>query len=160
MDVTPLISPIGSCRTNYTRQSIHWLDEGRLGFVESRQWGLLSQCPPFRYFPNFSALSKHTVAIAYHVYIWQVSPQLSCGDTWQIWMWLKEFDKHFRKIENFAYGKINERRFSTPTHDPLLWHSYKISRSKYHIFKIYIYDIANYIYKRSQIWQYPVVHVV
>ena len=46
-------------------------------------WGLLSLFPPFRYFPNYSALSKHALAIKYHVYIWQVSPQLSCGDTCQ-----------------------------------------------------------------------------
>ena len=44
---------------------------------------------PFRYFPDFSALWIHSLAIEYHVYIWQVSPQLSCGDTCQIWMWLK-----------------------------------------------------------------------
>ena len=31
--------------------------------------GLLSQFPPFRYFPNFSVLSKYTVAIEYHIYI-------------------------------------------------------------------------------------------
>ena len=47
-------------------------------------WGLLSQFLPFRCFPNFSALSKHTLTIEYHIYIWQVSPQLSCGDTCQI----------------------------------------------------------------------------
>ena len=37
-------------------------------------WGLLSQIPPFRYFPNFSALSKHMLVIQYHIHIWQVSP--------------------------------------------------------------------------------------
>ena len=42
------------------------------------------------YFPNFLSLSKHTLAIEYHIYIWQVSPQLSCGHTYQIWMWFKE----------------------------------------------------------------------
>ena len=47
-------------------------------------WGLLNQCPPFRYYLKFSASSKHTLAIEYHVYIWQVSPQLSCGGTCQI----------------------------------------------------------------------------
>ena len=47
-------------------------------------WGLLSQFPPFRYFLKFSPLSKHTLATEYHVYIWQVSPQLSCGGTCQI----------------------------------------------------------------------------
>ena len=47
-------------------------------------WGLLRQFSTFRYFPKFSAMSKHTLAIEYHVYIWQVSPQLSCGGTLQI----------------------------------------------------------------------------
>ena len=46
--------------------------------------GLLSQFPPFRYFPIFSTPSSHTLAIKYHVYIWQVSPQLSFGGTCQI----------------------------------------------------------------------------
>ena len=52
--------------------------------------------------------------IKYHVYIWQVSPQLRCGDTCQIWMWFKESKSYFCKIENFAYGEINERSFSNP----------------------------------------------
>ena len=77
-------------------------------------WGLLSRFPPFRSFPNFSALSKHTLDIEYHVYIWQVSPQLSCGDTCQIWKWFKESNRYFCKIENFANGEINERSFSNP----------------------------------------------
>ena len=84
------------------------------GAIVGQVWGLLSQLPPFRYFPNFSALSKHTLDIKYHVYIWQVSPQLSCGDTCQIWMWFKESNSYFCKTENFAYREINERRFSNP----------------------------------------------
>ena len=77
-------------------------------------WGLLSQFPPFRYVPNFSALLKHTLAVEYHVYVCQVSQQLSCGDTCQIWMWFKEFNRYFRMTENLAYGEINERNFSNP----------------------------------------------
>ena len=77
-------------------------------------WGLLSQFPPFRYFPKFSALSKHTLTVEYRVYIWHVSPQLSCGDTCQIWMWFEESNMYFREIENFAYGEVNERSFSNP----------------------------------------------
>ena len=77
-------------------------------------WGLLSQFPPFRYFRNFSALSKHTLDIEHHVYIWQVSPQLSCCDTCQVWMWIKESNSYFCEIENFAYGETNERSFSNP----------------------------------------------
>ena len=81
---------------------------------QDQGWGLLNQFPPLRYFPNFSALSKHPFVLEYHVYIWQVSPQLSCGDSCQIWMWLKESNSHFCKIENFGYGEINERSFSNP----------------------------------------------
>ena len=76
--------------------------------------GLLSQFSPFRYFPHFSLLSKQTLAIEYRVYIWQVSPQLSCGDTCQIWMWFRDSNRYFCKIENFAYGEISERSFSNP----------------------------------------------
>ena len=83
---------------------IHW-DQG---------WGLLSQFPPFRYFPNFSALSKQTLAFEYHVYIWQVSPQLSCGDICQILMWFEKSYMYFCHIENFAYGENNEQSFSNP----------------------------------------------
>ena len=86
------------------------------GFNKHQGWGLLSQFSLFRYFPHFPLLSKHTLAIEYHVYIWQVSPQLSCGDTWQIWMWFKESNRYFCKIENFAYGKISERSFSNNPH--------------------------------------------
>ena len=32
-------------------------------------WGLLNQFAPFRYFPNFPALSKHMLTIEYHVYV-------------------------------------------------------------------------------------------
>ena len=77
-------------------------------------WGLLNQFPPLRYFPNFSSLSKHTLTVKYRIYIWQVSPQLSCGDTCQIWMWFDESNMYFCVTENFAYGKINERSFSNP----------------------------------------------
>ena len=54
------------------------------------------------------------LAIDYHVYIWQMSPQLSCGDTCQIWMWFKGSSSYFCKIENFAYGEINEQSYSNP----------------------------------------------
>ena len=89
-------------------------------------WGLLRRFPPFRYFPNFSTSPKHMLAIEYHVHIWQVSPQLSCGDTCQIWMRFKECNRYFCQIENFAYGEIDERNFSNPhpwtNDDPIYWH--------------------------------------
>ena len=76
--------------------------------------GLLSQFPPFRYFPNFSESQKHTLAIEYRVHIWQVSPQLRCGGTCQIWMWLKWSNRCIYKIEYSAYGEIKERSFNNP----------------------------------------------
>ena len=64
-------------------------------------WGSLFQIPPFHYVPSFSELWKHLLFIEYHIHIWQVSPQLSCGDTCQLWMWFEEFNKYFCKIKNF-----------------------------------------------------------
>ena len=43
--------------------------------------GWLRQFPPFRHFSKFSSLWIYTSAVEYHIYIWQVSLQLSCGDT-------------------------------------------------------------------------------
>ena len=77
-------------------------------------WGLLSQFPPFRYFPTFSALSKHMLAIEYHVHTWQVSPQFSCGDTCQIWMCGEESNRYICETENFAFREIDQQNFSNP----------------------------------------------
>ena len=82
--------------------------------IHTQGWGLLSQFTPFHYFPNFSALSKHRLAIEYHVYILHVSPQPSCSDTCKKWMWFKEYNRYVCKIENLVYGEINEWSFSTP----------------------------------------------
>ena len=74
-------------------------------------WWLLSQFSPFPYFSDFSELlSNHTLAIGCHLFIWHVSPQLSC----QLWKWLNQSNRYFFKIENIAYGEINEMRFSNP----------------------------------------------
>ena len=70
--------------------------------------------PPVPLFPNFSAVWKQ-LAMEYHVYICEVSPHLSCVGTCQIWMWFKESNRYFCKIEIFAYGEINEWSFSNPT---------------------------------------------
>ena len=61
-------------------------------------WGLLSQLLPFRYFPNFSAFSKHTLDIEYHMNI--------CHRSWAAATPVKyEFDLKNLK-ENFARSKI------------------------------------------------------
>ena len=58
---------------------------------------------------------KHTSCIEYHVYIWQVSPQPSCGDTCQIWMWFKEYNGHFCEIEYMLTEKLTNGALITPT---------------------------------------------
>ena len=70
-----------------------------------KNWrGLLNWFPSFCYIPNFSALSKHTLAfVEYHVQIWLVSSQMSCGDTHQthddVIKW-----KHFQRYWPFVRG--------------------------------------------------------
>ena len=61
------------------------------------------------------------LAIEYHVHIWQVSPQVSCGDACRIWMCYNESNRYFGRIENLAYGEINERKFSNlhPCYNPV-----------------------------------------
>ena len=48
-----------------------------------RGWGFLSQFALFRYCRHISSLSKRTLVIKNHVYmyIWQVSPELNSSDT-------------------------------------------------------------------------------
>ena len=87
-----------------------WLDhhpdnQHRIQFT-SLEVGLLSRFPPFLYFPNFSTSRKYMLAIEYHVHIWQVSLQLSCGDTCQIWMRCKECKWYFCQIENVLMEKL------------------------------------------------------
>ena len=129
--------------------SVPWVSARQIT-PAARGGGLLSQFPPFRYFPNFSSLSKHTLAVKYSVYIWQVSPQLSCGDTCQIWMWFEESNMYFCKIENFGYGEINERSFSNPhpntglmlpLHKPILWMSWMSALD----IQVYCSDLHNVI---------------
>ena len=77
-------------------------------------WGSLNQFLPLRWFPNVSQLSKHWIPIEYHVHIWRMSPQLSCGDTRQIWKWFKELSRYICHIINVLNGEIKEWSFSYP----------------------------------------------
>ena len=77
----------------------------------------------------------------YHVHIWQVLPQLSCGDTCQIWMRCKECNRYFCEIEIFAYGEIDERSFSNPHPRVRTWGRLKIRILSYR------YRQSHYIYR-------------
>ena len=61
--------------------------------------------------PDFSRLSKHWLPIEYHVHIWQVSPQLNCCDTRQIWKWFEELNSYICQISNFLKGVMKGQGF-------------------------------------------------
>ena len=62
-----------------------------------------------------SELPSCCLPVWYHINIWQVSPQLSCGDTWQIWTWFEVSNIHFCRIKISHNREINKRSFSNPT---------------------------------------------
>ena len=95
-----------------------------------QRWGLLSQFSSFPYFPSFFQHCQTTLTIEYHVYIWRVSPQLSCGDTCQIWMWFKESNRYFCKIDNIVHRETHERNLSN--HNLFL----AMSSSNYHTWMV------------------------
>ena len=54
----------------------------------------------------FTKLMKYSLPVTYHIHIWQVSPQLSCGGTCQIWMWLKGFNGCFAQRDMSLVEKL------------------------------------------------------
>ena len=109
------------------------------GFVSSLRWGfLIVPCYPHitlhisllhpqtgvgttkpdssdPLFSHFFTLSKHWLSIEYHVHIWQVSLQLSCGDTHQIWKWLKEPSRYYCIIKIALTVKLTNLALVAPT---------------------------------------------
>ena len=86
------------------------------GYVwNDQRWGLLSQFSPFCYFPRFSESSKHWLPIEYHVHIWQVSLQLGCSDTLQIWTRCKGSNRTFAGSKISPWEKLVTRSLVLPT---------------------------------------------
>ena len=68
--------------------------------------------------------------IEYHIHIWQVSPQLSCGATCQIWMWFNGYN--LRRIRNiFIMEKLRSEILGTST----TWFSCKIDHFCFDFFQ-------------------------
>ena len=83
----------GCFQTGHEKSDHSGLPSHIMSKVRLLGWGLLWQFSPFSYFSKFSALWIQSLAIEYHIYIWQVSPQLCCGGTCQIRMWLQVLSK-------------------------------------------------------------------
>ena len=78
---------------------------------ENRGGGYKANFTKFRYFTQT------------HVWYWKsclhltsvaTAPQLSCCDTCQLWMWFKESNGYYCKIQIFAYGEVNKQSLSNP----------------------------------------------
>ena len=71
-------------------------------------------------FVNFSVskifdLTKVTVIFFNHIHIWQVSPQLRCGDTYQIQTWYLRSNVFFDNAEKTENNEPEEIGLVTPT---------------------------------------------
>ena len=55
------------------------------------------------------------------IYIWQVSPQLSCGDTCQIWMWYSISNHRFNNSEKLEQLECLRSEIPQPPHDYPYW---------------------------------------
>ena len=75
-------------------------------------WGSLCQFPLF-HFSRFCWMIKIILLlIEYHIHIWQVSQQGSCGDTCQMKIWCQDYDRRFCNIRKFPNGEIKEWWFN------------------------------------------------
>ena len=72
---------------------------------------MLFSCPVqnfkmIKWLSNFSTSLEYTLAIEYDVYIWQVSPRVSCGDTCQIWLCFKDQKATFARSNTLLTEKL------------------------------------------------------
>ena len=67
-------------------------------------------------FFHSAILSNHCLClpIEHHIHIWQVLPQLSCGDTRQIWKYFKVPNRYICQNKNLLNGEISQHSLSTP----------------------------------------------
>ena len=74
---------------------LHTAMRGSMIFTQiPRDGGFLKPISFFSLLSTFSELAKYCVLIEYRVPIWEISPQLSCGDTCQIWTLLKGLKRY------------------------------------------------------------------
>ena len=113
-------------------------------------WGLLNQFSLFRYFQNISAFSKHTLAIEYHVYIWQLLPpqiKYECD--------LNNLRGKFARSKILHMEKLTNRTLVTPIPGPsactvcvILW---KINNGSVALVT-YIHGVSNVSMPTSAEW--------
>ena len=105
------------------------------GILTQQGWGLLSQFPPFRYFPNFLALPKYVLTIKYHIYIWQVAPvKYKCDSS--------SLRGTFTRSKMLLTEKLTNGAWVTPTPGPITldvsitWNLYVLNYIHQHVLNI------------------------
>ena len=97
------------------------------------RWGLLKLCLLISLQRKFSILQKYWLDSWSHFHIWQVSPQLSCGDTCQIWMWCSICNQCFDNNENQENNRTEEIGLVTPPLILIISPSNNISPTRLHV---------------------------
>ena len=82
---------------------------------------LILRYPVFQNYRNIFSIRiiETFFPIEYHINIWQVSPQLICGDTCPIWMLFNGSNIYFCKSRNVSNGEIKVQNLSKPHHWPI-----------------------------------------
>ena len=65
-------------------------------------WGLLKLCSSISPSAKVSIWQKYLLHSLNLIHVWQVSLQLSCGDTCQIWMWYSIANMYFCDVEKLG----------------------------------------------------------
>ena len=95
------------------------LRESSCQFVSVSQhillWGLPKLCLFIFLLGIFLILQNCFLNSLNHIHIWQVSLQLSCSDTCQIWMWYSIGNKCFEEILKNLKNGMEEIGLVTPT---------------------------------------------
>ena len=92
-----------------------------LGFtlIHVNKWGSLVEACQSNFlrsaFSHFSELPNHCLSDECPVNIWLASLHVRCGDTCQIWTWLRHFISYCCKIKIVPSGDSNDWGFSNPT---------------------------------------------
>ena len=90
-------------------ESLTWVDEITSPVLTKvLRRGLLKFCSWIILFQEISIYQNSRLDTLNHNHIWQVSPQLSCGDTCQIWVWYFIDNVCFESAENLGKKKQTE----------------------------------------------------
>ena len=87
----------------------------RLGSLFRLGWGLLFFCSLISPLQEISIWPKETLDSFNHVHICQVSPPLSCGDTWQIRTCYNTANQCFELLKNWEYKGTEKIGLVNPT---------------------------------------------